>query len=192
MKKLYLVRHSETSWQEPTAPLTQKWFTQSSHLVDFLLDKWIQSIVSSPYLRAIQTIEPLAKALELEITTNAWLIEKCLSSQKLPDWKEKLKASFDDIDLQYEGWESSRVAMEREIAVMNELSQGTKDTTVVVTHGALMTLILKYFDNHIWFQEWQDLKNPDIYEITIHENKTEIRKILEATTINEILKEMER
>ena len=36
---------------------------------------------------------------------------------------------------------------------------------LLVTHGNLMTLLLKQFDNRIGFPEWQQLTNPDIYRI---------------------------
>jgi 2,3-bisphosphoglycerate-dependent phosphoglycerate mutase len=39
-------------------------------------------------------------------------------------------------------------------------------TTLLVTHGNLMTLLLKRFDDRIGCPEWQQLTNPDIYRIT--------------------------
>ena len=39
-------------------------------------------------------------------------------------------------------------------------------TTLLVTHGNLMTLLLKRFNDRIGFPEWQQLTNPDIYRIT--------------------------
>ncbi|MBL1705541.1 histidine phosphatase family protein, partial [Klebsiella pneumoniae] len=43
------------------------------------------------------------------------------------------------------------------------------DTTLLVTHGNLLTLILRHFDSSIGFHEWKTLTNPDIYEITLNE-----------------------
>jgi 2,3-bisphosphoglycerate-dependent phosphoglycerate mutase len=38
--------------------------------------------------------------------------------------------------------------------------------TLLVTHGNLMTLLLKHFDDQIGFAHWQQLTYPDVYRIT--------------------------
>jgi broad specificity phosphatase PhoE len=38
--------------------------------------------------------------------------------------------------------------------------------TLLVTHGNLMALLLKNFDDRIGFAEWQQLTNPDVYRIS--------------------------
>jgi broad specificity phosphatase PhoE len=38
--------------------------------------------------------------------------------------------------------------------------------TLLVTHGNLMTLLLKRFDDRIGFAKWQPLTNPDVYSIS--------------------------
>jgi len=38
--------------------------------------------------------------------------------------------------------------------------------TAVVTHGKLLTLLLKHFDPGIGFADWQALANPDVFRIT--------------------------
>ncbi|MFN6461759.1 MAG: histidine phosphatase family protein [Nostoc sp. DedVER02] len=55
--------------------------------------------------------------------------------------------------------------MARGIAVIDELLQQETNTIAIVTHGNLMTLILKHFDDRIGYAEWEKLSNPDVYRV---------------------------
>jgi 2,3-bisphosphoglycerate-dependent phosphoglycerate mutase len=165
-KVLYLVRHCEAVGQHPEAPLSRDGVAQADVLADRLAGLQVERIVSSPFLRAIQSIAPLARRLELAIATDPRLIEQILSSADLPDWRAALQATFDDLDLCFEGGESSRTAMQRVVAAVNEIRAHVARVTTVVTHGKLLTLLLKHFDPRIGFADWQALSNPDIFRIT--------------------------
>ena len=179
MKKIYLIRHCSARGQEAEAKLTNEGLVQAQELASFLKDKNIEHIVSSPFERAIKTIEPLAKDINLDINTDDRLIEKKLSDKKLSDWMEKLKYAFEDLNVAYEGGESSKEAMDRGIEVIHELIKSNKENIAVVTHGAILTLILKYFDNKIGFNEWKDLLNPDIFLVEFEEDRnTKISTLL--------------
>ena len=51
--------------------------------------------------------------------------------------------------------------------VLNKTLESTYDTICIVTHGAMMTLLLNYFDSKIGFEFYMNLENPDIYKLTI-------------------------
>jgi len=79
---LLLVRHAEsesrTGWQKPDAlrPLTPKGFRQASGLVNLLGDGYaIGRLVSSPSLRCIETLSPLAATLVLTLEVSSALAE---------------------------------------------------------------------------------------------------------------------
>jgi 2,3-bisphosphoglycerate-dependent phosphoglycerate mutase len=99
------------------------------------------------------------------------LVERALSSSNLPNWLELLEQTFADLDLKLDGGESSREATDRAINVVNE----SPNNCVLVTHGNLMSLILKHFDDSIGFQDWQSLSNPDVYTLNLvnHESTIE-------------------
>jgi phosphohistidine phosphatase SixA len=76
-----LVRHaragSRKSWDgaDIERPLSKKGRRQADGLVDMLEPNGVKHIVSSPYVRCTQTVEPLAEALGLEIDTRPELAE---------------------------------------------------------------------------------------------------------------------
>jgi 2,3-bisphosphoglycerate-dependent phosphoglycerate mutase len=67
MKPLYLVRHCRASGQEPEAALTEEGLAQAERLADFLAPLAPDRILSSPFRRAVQSVEPLAARLDLPI-----------------------------------------------------------------------------------------------------------------------------
>jgi len=164
-RTIYLVRHCQTSGQEPDAPLTLLGQQQAVALADCLAKESIRRIVSSPFLRAYQTAQPLAQICELKIETDERLRERTLSGVPIDNWREKLEFSFTDLDFCLPGGESSRAAMTRGLAALSDIMHSDSLTTVVVTHGNLMTLLLKSFNNAVGFAEWTALSSPDVYRI---------------------------
>jgi 2,3-bisphosphoglycerate-dependent phosphoglycerate mutase len=66
-----------------------------------------------------------------------------------------------------EGGESSRAAVQRIVSVVDEIRQHSAETTLLATHGNLMALLLKHFDDGVGFNEWQKLTNPDVYRVAL-------------------------
>lgn len=81
MVKLYLVRHgkagSRSGWQESDdlRPLSKPGRRQAEALADALGNKKIARIVSSPFVRCRQTVEPLAERLRLPVDLSDALAE---------------------------------------------------------------------------------------------------------------------
>ena len=79
--KVFLVRHAKAGnrdeWEAPDdiRPLSKKGRKQAEKMADLLADRTIERIISSPSLRCVQTVEPLADRLNLEVETHEWLAE---------------------------------------------------------------------------------------------------------------------
>lgn len=165
MKRIWLVRHCKAAGQEPEAPLTEEGARQAERLAAFFAGRPVDRIVSSPFERAVASIRPYAAQAGIAIEMDGRLSERVLSTEPLPDWMDRLKASFDDPDARLPGGESSREAMERGYGVIRECWSRPEANTVVVTHGNLMALILKACDERYGFEEWRKLTNPDVFEL---------------------------
>jgi 2,3-bisphosphoglycerate-dependent phosphoglycerate mutase len=180
---LYLVRHCQATGQEPDAPLTEIGQQQAIALAGWLSDVSIGRIISSPFVRAYQSIVPLSEHLGLTIEVDDRLVERVLSPVPLDDWRQRLAETFIDLDLSFGEGESSRTAMMRGISVVDQAMQQTTDPVVIVTHGNLMTLILKYFNERVDYTEWESLQNPDVYCVQISDERTcTERMIIESTS----------
>ena len=168
MKTLYLVRHCSATGQAPNADLSDSGFEQAEKLAVFFSGISIENIISSPFKRAQDSIRPTAKAKNLPLSIDNRLAERTLSTSDLPNWLELLEETFNNLDLKLSGGESSREATARALEVITE----APNNTILVTHGNLMSLILKHFDDSIGFREWKSLRNPDVYTVTIGNNES--------------------
>ncbi|WP_223700618.1 histidine phosphatase family protein [Sutcliffiella deserti] len=177
VKKIYVIRHCEAEGQSSDAQLTEKGFIQANELADFLSKIKIDRVISSPYLRAIQTIKPFAKSQKIEIEMDNRLTERVLSSTFFPDWMNKLEATFNDMKLKYKGGESSNEAMIRIVKVVNEIMASDFENTIIVAHGGIISLLLNYFDKNFGFEEWKSLSNPDVYLLSITTEEEKIERL---------------
>jgi broad specificity phosphatase PhoE len=86
---LYLVRHgkagSRRDWKGPDhkRPLSKRGRRQAERLVDLLADRDVEVVVSSPFVRCVQTVQPLADKLGLHIESVAELAEGATRAEAL-------------------------------------------------------------------------------------------------------------
>ncbi|MCM3704620.1 MULTISPECIES: histidine phosphatase family protein [Cytobacillus] len=177
MKTFYIVRHAKAEGQPFSAKLTESGRQQALKLIDFFKGKEIDSIYSSPYVRAIETIRPLAQFRNLEIIEESRLGERVLSSFLFEDWQDKLKQSFFDFDLVFEGGESHSSGMRRASSLLDELIASNENHIALVSHGNLSTLLLRYFDESAGFEHLMKMSNPDVFEIKVNGEDTVWKRI---------------
>src|SRR3954464_10560791 len=113
MQKIVLVRHATATGQEADAALTVEGQRQAHALADLLLPLRIQRVISSPFTRAIESVQPFCSRAGLRVETDDRLVERVLTPRGLPDWREHLRRSFDDPDYCLDDGESSRTAQAR-------------------------------------------------------------------------------
>ena len=164
MGEVVLVRHAAATGQDASAPLSADGYRQAGELADFLGRFDIDRVVSSPFRRAVESVEPFAHHRGLAIETDARLVERVLSARSLPDWREHLRRSFEEADYCLLDGESSRVAQARATAAVLAASVGGL-RSLVVTHGNLLALILKWVDRDVGYEAWAQLSNPDVFVI---------------------------
>ena len=75
-----LLRHCDKTGEMAEAPISAKGFAQAQNLVPVLAKLGIQRILSSPFLRARQSVAPFAKAAGLTVETS-----EALFALKSPD-----------------------------------------------------------------------------------------------------------
>jgi 2,3-bisphosphoglycerate-dependent phosphoglycerate mutase len=174
---IYIIRHCEAKGQSSDSPLTERGILQAKDLSDFLSDIKVDRVISSPFLRAIQTIQPLAENKNIEIEMDSRLRERILSSIFFPDWMDKLEATFNDMDLKYEDGESSNEAMHRIVEVINGIVASDYENTVIVAHGGIISLLLNHYDNNFGFEQWKSLSNPDVYLLRVTKNDDHYKRL---------------
>lgn len=170
MPTIYLIRHCAAAGQEPDAPLTELGTQQALDLKEFFQAIKIDRILSSDYSRAIASITPLAESKRLFIEEQIDLRERVLTLESREDWFDILRHSFEDPSFKLTGAESGQEAAQRIMHVLKQVTTKETETSIVVTHGNLLTLLLQQIDSRFGFETWRTLSNPDIYRLNIVDN----------------------
>lgn len=166
-KTIYLLRHCEATGQEPDAELTEKGEEQAEEVARFFENQPIEHIISSPFKRAIQSIDPAANKLSLQMKLDDRLMERRLVSQTMTGWLKRFAESIEEKELKMATRESSR-----DVATgLFEVLESAPDGTVISTHGNMIRLVLKQIDGLYGFKEWIKLSHPDIYKLTVEKEE---------------------
>lgn len=174
----YFIRHAHSNYtpDEINRPLSDKG-QESLAKLEFLADKPITAIYSSPYRRAIQTVEPLAQSLKLAIQTDKRLIERKLSSQAIADqdFEEALMRLWSQPTFSFVGGESNQQAQQRALAFLHELESKHQNEEIIInSHGNLICILLSAFDSNIDYNFWYNLPMPDVLVLDKNEKITRL------------------
>lgn len=171
---LYLVRHAHSTYSpnELSRPLSEDGLLTADTVTEILKKENIDIIYSSPYKRALQTVQGLANYLDQEVQIVEDLKERILAEKPVKDFKKAINKVWLDYDFSWSGGESNRIAQKRGVqAIFQILENHIGKNIVIGSHGNIMVLIMNYFDNKYDFNFWQNLEMPDIYKLTFNRNK---------------------
>jgi 2,3-bisphosphoglycerate-dependent phosphoglycerate mutase len=161
---IYWVGHCSASGQEPEAPLTDEGHAQARGLIDVLASLGVSRIVSSPYLRAVQSVQPFAGRVGLAIETDSRLRERVLPTTTLVDWQAALRRTVEDEDFAAPGGENLRVAADCAVAAFEDIVREER-VTAIVSHGNLTALLWRRLGHPMDFEAAMRLTNPDVFRI---------------------------
>ncbi|MBU4637366.1 histidine phosphatase family protein [Bacillus toyonensis] len=174
MTTIYFVRqaHSTYTKEERERPLSEKGHCDAENVTRLLKDGHIDVVISSPYKRAIQTVQGIANTYNVSIQIEEDLRERLLSSEPLEDFNDAIENVWEDWTFAYEGGESNDVAQKRAILCMQNILEKYKGKNIVIgTHGNIMVLLMNYFDSKYDFQFWKTIQMPDVYKLTFDNNR---------------------
>lgn len=161
--QILLVRHCESSGQGPDVPLTERGRAQAVALADDLAASAIDHIVCSPYLRAHTTIAPFEARSGLPVHIDDRLVERQISPEPIPHWRDVVRQSFVDLEHRVPGGESGREALSRGWAAIRDVLGARHRLAVVVSHGQLLSLVFHSIDPRFGYAGWESLTTPDVY-----------------------------
>jgi len=171
---LYFVRHAHANYSadELGRPLSERGLIDAKEVTDLLKQENIDMVVSSPYKRALQTVEGIAHHLQQKIEIIDAFKERILSEQPVADFNKVMHQVWSDFDFSLPGGESNHLAQARGVHVTKEiLEKYTGKNVAIGTHGNIMVLIMNYFDPIYDFSFWEQLQMPDIYQLTFYGHK---------------------
>ena len=168
LTNLYLVRHAHSIYtsDEWKRPLSARGFRDARHVTKLLQYQKMDHIISSPYQRAIQTIQGVADYYDKRIEIINEFKERRLAENAVTDFQAAITKLWNDWQFSWEGGESNAFAQQRSIrATYHILEKYSGKNIVIGTHGNIMALIMNYFDPRYDYYFWESLQMPDVYRL---------------------------
>ncbi|MFJ4651070.1 histidine phosphatase family protein [Nocardia sp. NPDC088792] len=158
-------------------PLAAEGMRQADRLVDDLIRFAPAKIVSSPYLRAVQTVEPLSRALGSPVKPMPALREWDSGLPRTPQWERYYGDSWDDPTHVYGDGESLAQLTSRSTSAVTELAREHPTTAVIVgSHGMFISrALLGLGAPGVSWQFSCAMPMPAIYRLDFFESKLRVR-----------------
>ena len=167
---VYLLRHAESTvvpaLPESDWPLSEAGVRQADDLRGRLEPLGIDHVVCSPFVRAVETVQPFCQAAGIELRIDHDLRERRLSGQLIRDFEGILRKTWEDFDFALPGGESSRACQERVTGCVSRLATAVRGQTLLVSsHGNAIALFLNSLDPAFGWPEWRAMRNPDLFRV---------------------------
>ena len=149
---LFFVRHAHSTYTpvELGRPLSNKGLADAERISTILKNENIDIIISSPYKRAVQTVEGVAKFVGKEVIIEDGFKERNLSVKPVEDFNLAITKVWEEPTFSWEGGESNIIAQKRGIkATLKVLETYEGKNIAVGTHGNIMVLIMNYYDRNM-------------------------------------------
>ena len=159
------MRHAHAVWQlDEQHALSPRGRSDAERIADLLADRNLAAIYASPYPRAVQTVEPLAARLRLEVQIEPDLRERKLSVRREPDFEKAVARAWGRPDEAAPGAETNNQARARVRAVVKRLRQEhTGRAVALATHGSLMAILFHDLDPAFSLDDWARMTMPDVF-----------------------------
>lgn len=169
MTEIYLVRHAHSVYtpEELRRPLSEKGYNQAKKLLDLFKDIKIEVMMSSPYLRALETIEPLRFKYGLEFIIEDAFKERKVAKTPLDDFEAGMKKLWLQPSFHFEGGLSNVQAQNSGVKALSTVLSNFVDKSIVIgTHGNIMALMMQHYDNEYDYEFWKRLSMPAVYKLS--------------------------
>ena len=177
MTTIYFVRHAEPDYNNHDdffRPLTDKGMKDRIKVTNYLLDKKIDVILSSPYIRSVDTIADFAKNASLSIETVDDFRERKIDSVWIEDFNGFCKKQWIDFDYKLSDGESLKDVQKRNIRALEEvLNKYSEKNIVIGSHGTALSTIINYYDKSFNYDSFNAIRAvmPWIVRFEFDDNK---------------------
>ncbi|MFI6096864.1 histidine phosphatase family protein [Lentzea sp. NPDC051213] len=172
MTRIVLVRHAQSVWPrfgEPDydeRPLSEDGLAEAESLVARLTALAPAAVLSSPQLRAVQTVRPTASALGLEVATWHELREWDSGLVPSADWETPCSYSWANPAASHGDGESLDELTVRAGEALARVAALYLDATVVVgSHGTFLSRALISAGRQVDWEVHRTMPMPAVYEI---------------------------
>lgn len=162
MTVVYFVRHTEPNYENHDdflRELTPKGLRDRSRVTAYLADRGVDAVVSSPFVRAVDTVKELADRLGLRVETVEDFRERKIDDTWIGDFTAFSKQQWADFSYKLGGGESLAQVQRRNIVALHAVLRQFADKTVVIgSHGTALSTVLNYYNPSFGYAEFEAIK----------------------------------
>lgn len=170
---IYFIRHAQS---HPSAklfhsewPLSELGRKQASKLALLIEYLEIQKMISSPFVRCLDTIKPFVTNSQVDVEVHDDLRERYIVDKLVDNFSEIWKKSWDDFHFSLPGCESSHQAQQRFSNAIELIVKKHRGSTLgISTHGNVLGLFLNHINPIFHIEEAETIRNPDVLKIIAH------------------------
>ena len=197
MKRIVLIRHGKAAMEgkDHERELDEDGIIQAESLKNKLINLELKSskIYASPFKRAIQTIKPFSETNKNVIIDQKKELEEIHmpKDQKLTK-HQIIEKMWEDENFKVLEGVSHKDHFNKIKPFLTDIFEkfkSNKDDLVIISHGVLIGLILKFFFKvQFGFNNWKTMTMPDIYFLNFDDNNNFIEMKRDNTNIERIFK----
>lgn len=176
MTEVYFVRHAEPDFSvhdDLLRPLTDKGKEDSENLIHFFKNKDISAVLSSPFLRAVDTVKNVALISKCAVETVEDFRERKIDGW-IDDFNSYAKKQWFNFSYKLKNGESLREVQYRNInALKKVLNEHDGQNIVIGTHGTALSTIINYYDHTYGYEDFAKIKHimPLVIKMTFNKDK---------------------
>ncbi len=172
MKTIYFVRHAQPNMEnhvDALRELTPKGHSDTGLVTEFLRDKKVELVLSSPYRRAVDTVSPFALEHGLAIETVKDFRERKVGEGWIEDFDAFARKQWEDFSYRLPGGESLSEVQQRNIRALREVfrQHSRENVAAIGSHGTALSTVICRYQPAFGYEAFQALaKMPWIVEFT--------------------------
>lgn len=176
MTTVYFIRHAEPNYanhDDMLRELSAKGLKDRELVTDFLMDKEIDVVLSSPFKRAVDTVRHFAEKKEMDIILVEDFKERRVDSVWIEDFNSFSKKQWEDFSYKLSDGECLAEVQSRNISALKETLETYKGKNIVVgSHGTALSTIINYYDKTFGYSDFNEIRHlmPWVVEFTFEED----------------------
>ncbi len=168
MTTVYLVRHAKVkiALDDRHRPLSDRGRSDVPRVTAFFKDLHLDHVVSSPYVRAVDTVKGIASDKKLDLELIEDLRERKIANEFINDFGIFTYSQWSDFDFKLPEGESLNEVQTRGTEAFRDLLDRYDGKTFAMgTHGTFMSVLLNAYDKKYDYEFWKKIKSPDIFKV---------------------------
>lgn len=162
MTTLYFVRHAEPNYNnhdDELRELSKKGLEDRKLVTEYLADKSIDIVLSSPYKRSVDTVIDFASFNKLTIEKVDDFRERKVDNVWIEDFTGFCKKQWEDFNYKYTDGETLSEVQTRNISALKRVLEQYENKNIVVgSHGTALSTIINYYDPTYGYEDFEKIR----------------------------------